>query len=320
MDSIMEQIKTCKGHENIDATAVEYYMSNHALHVLQSRYGNETILPSEVSAAMTEQKERLNRIALRMFAYLVYIGEEEARFGSARTPALFDFIGNSVGQGGSEYAKAILERSSSVSKERANLNIGQALKVVEMIFRFGQWSPGFGGLAWAQIVNVAQEVVQGSNSMDLMVDKAFTLSHNNGAIFNKGHVFSMYSSHFYSILDIQASGQIPQAYKSSGISAFKDVHVKQCYERFLPLCREDFEKAFDSKKVKSMEAVRAAKEKAQQQKIAAYYAKHSGSHSGTVQKVQAPPVRACDNLISVDDYESLREESTHRQGFKIPKR
>lgn len=320
-EHICRSMKECKGQKSIDATAVEYYLSSHALHLLQNKYPKEEQMPENVYLAISKQKESLNEIAMRVFYYLIKICPEEAQFGQERNAGIYDFISNSVSPRAAEYAKSILSRGGSAPKD---LTIYEALKSVEMIFRFAQWTPGFGGLAWAQITQVALEVVSGNNSLDLMVDKAFTLSHNNGAIFNKGHFFSMYTRDFYSILDIQASGQIPQAINEKKISGHDNEDVKNCFKLFLPFCQKEFKAPFDVKRVKSMEKVRQAKEAALQKQISAYYNKHSGhGHSGSAQnKIEqtGPAVRLCDTIISVDDYEDLRSESTFKQGFKIPKR
>ena len=53
--------------------------------------------------------------------------------------------------------------------------------------------------------------MDGKTSMEMMLDTAFTLAHNNGPIFNKGMMYSHYNaSNLYRILDVQRSGQIPE--------------------------------------------------------------------------------------------------------------
>jgi len=46
--------------------------------------------------------------------------------------------------------------------------------------------------------------------LEMFVDTVWTLAHNNGPIFNKGMLYTGYSGHLYTILDVQAAGQIPQ--------------------------------------------------------------------------------------------------------------
>jgi hypothetical protein len=52
--------------------------------------------------------------------------------------------------------------------------------------------------------------VYGEFTPEMFGDTAFTLAHNNGPMFNKGMLYSNYSSEFKKILDVQRSGQIPQ--------------------------------------------------------------------------------------------------------------
>ena len=55
-----------------------------------------------------------------------------------------------------------------------------------------------------------QAVVNGTFSAEMMLDTVWTLCHNNGPIFNKGLMYSMYSDQLVRILDVQRSGQVPE--------------------------------------------------------------------------------------------------------------
>jgi len=44
----------------------------------------------------------------------------------------------------------------------------------------------------------------------MMLDTVWTLAHNGGPIFNKGHFYTTYGHALYRILDVQRSGQVPE--------------------------------------------------------------------------------------------------------------
>ena len=77
-------------------------------------------------------------------------------------------------------------------------------------FDHGSWSAGYGGKPWGQIARTANQFFTGHTSLEMLVDTAYTLAHNNGPMFNKGMLYQSYSQKFIMLLDIQRSGQIPE--------------------------------------------------------------------------------------------------------------
>jgi hypothetical protein len=90
--------------------------------------------------------------------------------------------------------------------------VGPYVRGLEWVFDHGQWGGGYGGKPWGQIAKTLGDFLYGKTSLEMMCDTAYTLAHNNGPMFNKGMMYDMYSSKqgFLMILDVQASGQIPQ--------------------------------------------------------------------------------------------------------------
>jgi hypothetical protein len=124
----------------------------------------------------------------------------EAKFG----PEVAQFI-KSSGGAESKIHKALLEKPPVTT-------IGDFVKCLQWQFYHSKWSPGYGGKAWGKVTDCLVSFVTGEYSAEMMMDTVWTLSHNNGPIFNKGHLYGMYNSHkLLRILDIQRSGQIPQA-------------------------------------------------------------------------------------------------------------
>jgi len=77
-------------------------------------------------------------------------------------------------------------------------------------FRKGNYSSGYGGDPWGDISDCALRFIQGHSTMEMMIDTAYTLAHNNGPIFNKDIIYDGYTGNFVKLLDIQRAGQIPE--------------------------------------------------------------------------------------------------------------
>lgn len=77
---------------------------------------------------------------------------------------------------------------------------------------------------------MVSDYIHGRLSFEQFADQAFSLCHNNGSMFNKGHLYNCYSSFIYSILDIQDSGQIPQWIANNKNSPYVDKQLLEVYE------------------------------------------------------------------------------------------
>jgi len=87
-------------------------------------------------------------------------------------------------------------------------------------FYKSKWNSGYGGKAWGNIADCLCRFVKGEFSAEMMLDTIWTLSHNNGPIFNKSLFYKMYHlDAIIRILDVQRSGQIPEAILHDGYIA-----------------------------------------------------------------------------------------------------
>lgn len=302
-----------KGNANIEEAAAAFYLTNHGFHLMESKFGGGEVLPARMAEAAAMHVSATTSLALRMLYYIVTISAEEAAYGSARNDRFFDFVESSTSKDARVWLEKIMGRSGrsgGVLGSEAmcgSATLGECIKATELCFRFAQWSHGFGGLPWAQIAETAGEVIRGTNSLELMVDKAFTLCHNNGAIFNKGHYFTHYRPDFYTLLDIQASGQIPGAIASKvNVGGLQSKSVAIFHEQFAKLFPDEFMIKYDASKVKNMESVRAKKAAAAMAKAHAFVSSGGGWAAGASSPAQnAPPKRACDDLFSESDLSNI---------------
>lgn len=299
--------------QNVEQEATLFYLSSHGFHCLEASVTPTEELTPQKALLAEQHVQRMNMMGLRMFYYILVISAEEMQFGQARNEGLFDFVESNTSAGAAQWLKRVMGREGGRDffKKTEGLSLGECIQALEMGFRFARWSPGFGGLPWAQIAETAGEVIRGSNSLELMVDKAFTLCHNNGAIFNKGHYYSHYASQFYQLLDIQASGQIPGAIHSKlALPGINSPAARELHAQFAKVFPEEFNTAYDASRVKSMASVREAKQAAAAKKASAFLAGGGGWGGGAAAaEPKGPPARPCDNLLNLEQYEGFNSPS-----------
>jgi hypothetical protein len=80
------------------------------------------------------------------------------------------------------------------------------------------------------VAHTLNRVVHGEISMEAFMDTAWTLEHNNGAIFNKGMLYTMYGPNLAKILDVQRAGMIPQLMAESGVAHASNSEVEALFD------------------------------------------------------------------------------------------
>ena len=91
------------------------------------------------------------------------------------------------------------------------MTIGKFCEALAWQFYHCKWAGGYGGKKWGVVTDCLVRFVKGEFSAEMMMDTVWTLSHNSGPIFNKGQFYGMYGHNLYRILDVQRSGQVPEA-------------------------------------------------------------------------------------------------------------
>lgn len=87
-------------------------------------------------------------------------------------------------------------------------SVGPLVDAVERHFRKGGWGGAYGGAKWADIAVVVQQYFNGETSAMLAADRAWTLVHNTGPIFNKGFYFKYHDGNLQTVLNAQASSSV----------------------------------------------------------------------------------------------------------------
>lgn len=194
--------------------AVNFYLLNHAFSIIRAkRMEHEPLAAGEAEIANTYFTE-LSEATARAFYYMLLICTRESRHNKAYD----SFSAKLKGKYGVEihnFWEGIQHTGSSATASALrdnppNCTLGQYTESLVYHFYKGQYGGGYGGPAWGAIANCLHNFVLGKYTAEMMMDTVWTLSHNNGPIFNKGMLYSMYSSDLKVILDVQRGGMVPQ--------------------------------------------------------------------------------------------------------------
>ena len=221
--------------------ALWFYGMNHGVALIAAAHAPLEPLPQWALGFVQAYHREMAPRAVRAFYYLLLICTREARHNkSLKTDA--PKMAEKFGQPVASFFKSIKGGEPGIHKALLETppaaTIGTYCEALCWQFYNSSWNGGYGGPAWGAIADCLYRFVTGEYSAEMMLDTIWTLSHNNGPIFNKGMLYGMYDAHLIiKLLDVQRSGQIPQAVlHDDAISLYADVNLagwmKQLKERF----------------------------------------------------------------------------------------
>jgi hypothetical protein len=202
-----------------ESDAIQFYLGNHAFSLLSQKYDAHEPLGDMLPVA-EKYVENLAVSGSRLFYYLLLICTRESRHAS-ESSNWYDSLKNRYPKGCVPFLKRIKGCSSSGAVRKfidnpPKTNLADYSNFMVDVFLEGGFSGGYGGEAWADIAKCLAAYCNGEITMEMMVDTAWTLCHNNGPIFNKGIIFQMYDDYqIKMILDVQRAGMIPQFVEES---------------------------------------------------------------------------------------------------------
>jgi hypothetical protein len=195
-----------------DAEAIEFYALNHLAAIVRKNFTKHEPLPDWAFKVMAAYQVVLRNQGHRLLNYMALITTREARH--AKKNATFtkgiakykaDFY---------DYLQSVSDSSSSIGsafiKAPEEMTMNSFFSALEYTFRVAGFGNQFGGKPWALIADTLVQFIIGNTSLEMMVDTAYTLAHNNGPMFNKGMMYQHYTGEIYKVLDVQRSGQIPE--------------------------------------------------------------------------------------------------------------
>jgi hypothetical protein len=192
--------------------ALRFYFLNHAKAILSQKYHALEPLEFEDRPVIEDYHKQLNAEAIRAFYYLLLICVRESRH-LHKLPYIGGQVAELYGPASAQFNSAISGDGSTGAYQRF-LNtppaapLGAFCESLRYVFMTGSFNGGFGGPAWGAVADVLVRFVNGEFTAEMMVDTVWTLSHNNGPIYNKGMVYGGYTDTLVRILDVQRSGQI----------------------------------------------------------------------------------------------------------------
>lgn len=252
-DVIREHVKK-RYEQNLaspETEALRFYLLNHGLAEIRKRYDLDDELPPSVLELVELYHSELNDLAVRTFAYLVLICTREARHGN-KPHSLYTELTKRFGKNASDFHRQVAGTGSSSSANAFMNNppedttLGQFVSQLAYVFYDSPNQPGggYGGKKWGAIADVLVAYVYGKGTAGAMLDTAWTLAHNGGPIFNKGMCFSHYNSgRLYAVLDVQASGQVPQLiedHEAAGLSSVVSQSLRKLHAKFKAVLGESF--------------------------------------------------------------------------------
>lgn len=203
-----------EGHSKLvtpEQEAVAFYALNHLVAVIKQNFDQDEILPTWAQQVMEQYVQILADQGKRLYSYMLLIITRESRH--LKNPA----VALKNAHPAHKTFHAAIKGSGSINTANyfcANTPvepIGKYVQDVVHLFNNGSFGGGYGGKPWGNIANCVAQMLTGKTSIEMMVDSAYCLAHNNGPMFNKGMLYNSHSGTLTKILDVQRSGQIPEA-------------------------------------------------------------------------------------------------------------
>lgn len=229
-------------HPHPETDALLFYLSNHGMGLLRQEYDLFEPLREKDLHFVLNYYAMVSQLAIRAAHYLLIICIREARHGhssatvDSKMTAMFgDEVVAFLRSGKSE--DGIFQR---FVKQPPATTFGQFTEALEWFFDHNPFSANYGGKAWGNVARCLRKFVSGEFSAEMMLDTNWTLAHNGGPIFNKGHLYKMYDlTKLGAILDVQRSGQIPELIREAHplVKTFltsKIIHMQEFIEQRWP--------------------------------------------------------------------------------------
>jgi hypothetical protein len=197
-----------------ETEALWFYGMNHAIALIAERRAPLEPLTAWEQSTVERYHAVMSEKAQRAFHYLLLICIRESRHNKSLAqdgPKMASLFGKNV----SDFHLSIKGGEHSIHQafvtNPPNATIGAFVDSMVWAFYNSSWSGGYGGKKWGVVTDCLKRFVHGEFTAEMMLDTVWTLAHNGGPIFNKGMLYDHYGSYLIRLLDVQRSGQIPQA-------------------------------------------------------------------------------------------------------------
>lgn len=211
-------------HPEIDATL--FYLVNQYHSVLKNKFSTFQFIIDDLHSPIVRMSmQALVRLQLRSFYYLTVICTRESRHSHSTQSQMKEHLKS---RGVPEkWAEEFSDFFSDI-RGKSSHDAQKMFYASDMDIPFGWYTrclvdafdtpfnSAYGGKAWKNIAECLNSAVWGKTSLITMVDTAYTLAHNTGAIFNKGFIYHTQSNAILlKTLDLQRAGALPEAIYSN---------------------------------------------------------------------------------------------------------
>ena len=290
-----EKFQAGHARANPETDALKFYYLNHAFHVLKSKTNPFDPLNEDLLKLAESHIQITNQVAKRLFFYSIIIAVEEARFIHGQDQKFYDYLQGAYGDEFCDYVRGGFGKKFT-DFGKLDMTCGQYASAMVGVFAFGKWQPGYGGKGWTPIASIVSSYLHGSMSLEALGDQSFSLCHNNGSMFNKGHLYNYYTHFIYEILDIQDSGQIPQWVNENLNSKFVDKELAEIHRLMVKNFPDEVTGKLNKSLIKNSEAKREQKAKALAAKNAATWNTWSGGGNNN-QPAKAAPDQKLNKIL-----------------------
>ena len=286
---------------------LKFYLANHAFHLLKNKYRLDETLPPDALELARQHYKITTKISQRILYYTIIAGDSELTFIPRQKKSFYEYIEANFGANFAHYLEKNnhnygggcgwrndydFKRKLRFEDFDKNISFYDFLSALNVVFFQGKWEYGAGGPSWGLIMRTVKDVFDGQISFELMADYAFHMCHDRGSMFDRGffydfklngwfdggtdYGFGNKDDPIYRILDVQASGQIPQLVNeliNKQKSNLVDQELKELYSTIKKIFPEIFEKKVEEKLIKDKSDHRQQQLKAQQARVKNYQTK-----------------------------------------------
>ena len=232
---------------SIGDTAVQFYMLNHGLALLDGSLGADTPLSPAQADLYKAYHDRVGKIGVRMVYDIVFM---LTALASTTHPDGFclDAVESNYGPRARAFVEKVSGNTNGVSFWTPNFNslkpvlqsarehaegvkLGEAIRALGYTLDICQRELAYGPL-WRDIARVAAAYFEGHKSLETTIDTAFTFCHCNGSFFEKGKLFTAVGNELFKALDVQRSGQVPQLVHEAKNPLTKHPATRQLHAQF----------------------------------------------------------------------------------------
>lgn len=223
--------KTC-GHVSPEKQAARFYALNQIVAAISQKFAAHEPLPDWAANLASRYCTELADQSVRLFHYTLCVITRESRHIGGVKADWWPKMDKKYGEEFQLFNVRIRGKGSDQAVEKLissppNMEVGAYGDGLAVLFNTGKFSSAYGGKPWGLIAQTLADFVNGRTSVEMMVDTAYTLAHNNGPMFNKGIAYEMYTSAIYRVLDLQRGGQVVEAVLSSDLGFAADVALRQ---------------------------------------------------------------------------------------------